>query len=86
MINKVLRAKNLIPEEGFVEPDIAGLDANFLWQLRRNQVSHAVAAILALLTGRLQDPKPSLRGNLAVNKWIMPSDLLGADRRFDKRL
>jgi hypothetical protein len=47
MINKVLRAKNLVPEEGFVEPDIAGLAANFLWQLRRNQVSHALAAILA---------------------------------------
>jgi hypothetical protein len=47
LINKALRAKNLIPEEGFVEPDIAALAANFFWQLRRNQLSHAIDALLA---------------------------------------
>jgi hypothetical protein len=46
LINKVLKAKNLIPEEGFVESDIGALAANFLWNLRRNQLSHALEDVL----------------------------------------
>ena len=57
LINKVLRAKNLVPEEGFVEPDIAGLAANFLWNLRRNQLSHALED--ALLARAPQNIGPS---------------------------
>ena len=57
LINKVLRAKNLVPEEGFVEPDIAGLAANFLWQLRRNQLRHALED--ALLAKAPQNTGPS---------------------------
>jgi hypothetical protein len=57
LINKVLKAKNLIPEEGFVEPDIGALAANFLWNLRRNQLSHALED--ALLARAPQNIGPS---------------------------
>src|ERR1700722_13909782 len=73
LINNVLRAKYLIPKEGFVEQDVGKLGENLLWQLRRSQVSQISAALLAAL------PKKTLCRNSRLTSNVRRSRRCGRD-------